>query len=120
MAYDREKIYEQALQAIEDNNLYFIDDVVAYIPITRKTFYEWWPTSSDECNNIKEALDNNRVSAKVKMRKKWEDSDNPTLQIGLMKLISTDEEAHRLNGTKQEHKLSGEVNIKPKQWTESE
>ena len=38
------------------------------------------------------------------MRKKWYKSDNPTLQIGLMKLISDDDEAHRLNGTKREIK----------------
>ncbi len=36
--------------------------------------------------------------------------------MGLMKLIGTDEEAHRLNGTKTETKHSGEVNIKPKEW----
>lgn len=116
--YDKDKIYEQALKAIEDNSLYFIEDVIAYIPISKPTFYDYFKVDSNEFNNIKEALDNNRINTKVKMRKKWEDSDNATLQIGLMKLISTDEEAHRLNGTKQEHKLSGEVNIKPKEWTE--
>jgi hypothetical protein len=41
---------------------------------------------------------------KVSMRDKWYHSDNATLQIGLMKLISEDNEAHRLNGTKQEIK----------------
>lgn len=118
MAYnDVEKIYAKALSVIKEHSLYFIEDVVAYLPISKPTFYEYFKVDSDEFNEIKEALDNNRVNTKVKMRKKWEESDNATLQIGLMKLISTDEEAHRLNGTKQEHKLSGEVNIKPKTWT---
>jgi hypothetical protein len=38
------------------------------------------------------------------MRSKWYKSDAPALQIALMKIISTDEEAHRLNGSKQEIK----------------
>jgi len=118
MAYDKDKIYKQALEQIKKHNLYFIEDVVAYLPISKPTFYDYFKVDSNEFNDIKEALDNNRVNTKVKMRKKWEESDNPTLQIGLMKLISTDEEAHRLNGTKQEHKLSGDVNINPKKWTE--
>jgi hypothetical protein len=118
MAYDREEIYNTAIKAIEENNLYFLEDVIAYITCGRSWFYENFKDGMDKMDNIKEALEVNRVNTKVKMRKKWEDSENATLQIGLMKLISTDEEAHRLNGTKQEHKLSGEVNIKPKQWTE--
>jgi len=120
MAYDKDKIYKQALKAIEENNLFFIEDVVAYLPCRKQTFYDFFPIDSYEMDIIKESLNQNRINTKVKMRKKWEESDNPTLQIGLMKIISTDEEAHRLNGTKQEHKLSGEVNINPKKWTESE
>lgn len=44
------------------------------------------------------------------MYNKWFKSENPTLQIGLMKLISTEEEAHRLNGTSQkiDHTTKGE------------
>jgi len=38
----------------------------------------------------------NKVAQKVKMRKKWGDSDNATLQMALMKLISTDDERKRL------------------------
>ena len=36
-------------------------------------------------------------------------SDNPTLQLALMKIIGTKDEAHRLNGTKQEIKQTGEI-----------
>ena len=116
MAYDKVEIYDKAIKAIKDNVLYFIEDVVAYLPCDKTTFYRFFEVKSNEYNNIKEALEDNRVNTKVKMRKKWEDSENATLQMGLMKLIGTDEEAHRLNGTKTETKHSGEVNIKPKEW----
>ena len=52
---------------------------------------------------------------KISMRTKWYESDNATLQIGLMKLIADDDEAHRLNGTKREVKhdtTDKEINIK--------
>jgi len=104
MAYDRKKIFKQALKEIEENKLFFIEDLAAYIPIAKKTIYEWWPIDSNESNAIKEALDKNKTEIKVSMRNKWYKSDNPTLQMGLMKLIGTDEEAHRLNGSKQEIK----------------
>jgi len=104
MAYDRKKIFKQALKEIEEKKLFFIEDLAAYIPIAKKTIYEWWPIDSNESNAIKEALDKNKTEIKVSMRNKWYKSDNPTLQMGLMKLIGTDEEAHRLNGSKQEIK----------------
>ena len=49
------------------------------------------------------------------MLSKWYKSDAPALQIALMKIISTDEEAHRLNGSKQEVKT--DVSIKDNKLT---
>jgi hypothetical protein len=49
-------------------------------------------------DNIKSALEKNRVSMKSNMRKKWYKSDNPTLQVALMKLIANEDEAARLSG----------------------
>ena len=100
MAYDKKKLYKQALQVIEKNKLFFIEDVVAYIPCSKPTLYELFPIDSNELNTIKDALDKNKTEIKVSMRSKWYKSDNPTLQMGLMKLIGTEEEADRLNGTR--------------------
>lgn len=102
MAYDTETLLKTALEAIEKNKLFFVEDVVAYLPCTKATFYDHFPVESDELNLIKEALNQNRVEIKVSMRSKWFKSDNPTLQVALMKIIATDEEAHRLNGSRQE------------------
>ena len=99
--YKTEDIKKQSLDAIKKNNLIFVGDIFAYTLFVKKTFYEHKLHESDD---IKSALDKNRVSMKVSMRDKWYHSDNATLQIGLMKLISEDNEAHRLNGTKQEIK----------------
>jgi len=99
--YNTEEIRQEALKAIEENELLFIGDIPAYVGFSKRTIYDH---KLHECNDIKSALNKNRADMKVKMRKKWYESDNATLQIGLMKLISDDEEAHRLNGTKREIK----------------
>lgn len=108
MAYSKRKIYKQALQTIKDKKLFFIEDIVALLPCTKSTFYSFFNIDSDEMNTIKEALEVNKVEVKASMRKKWFDSENPSLQISLMKIIGTDEEAHRLNGSKQETTLKGD------------
>ena len=48
MAYDKGKIFEQAKEAIAKNNLFFIEDIVAFLPISKKTYYENFPLESDE------------------------------------------------------------------------
>jgi len=118
MGYDRNKIYKQALADAEEHELLFIEDVVSYLPCNKDTFYRFFPTGSDEYDEIKEVLDRNKTNKKVSMRKKWFESDNATLQVALMKIIATNEEAHRLNGTKQENKITGNININPKEWIE--
>ena len=107
MAYDRVKIFEQAKEVTVKNKLFFIEDVVAYLPIAKKTYYEYFPIDSDESNALKELLETNKTNVKVAMRSKWYKSDNPTLQVALMKIIATDDEAHRLNGSKSIVSLEG-------------
>lgn len=109
MAYDKNKIFEQAKELIEKNKLFFVEDIVALLPIARSTFWDYFPDKSDEMDTIKEMLDKNRVEVKSAMRSKWYKSDAPALQIALMKIISTDEEAHRLNGSRTESTNKTEI-----------
>lgn len=113
MAYDKEQLYKQSKEVIEIHNLFWIEDIIAFLRCSKPTFYDYFPVDSDELNYLKEELEKNRVSLKVKLRKKWEDSDNATLQMGLMKLISEDEERKRLSQTYQEH--SGKLEVSDKQ-----
>ena len=104
MSYDKNKIFEQAKTVAESKKLIWIEEVVAFLPISTTTFYEYFPAKSEESEAIKEIIANNRISLKAAMRKKWYDSENPTLQVSLMKLLGTEEETHRLNGSKTETK----------------
>jgi hypothetical protein len=94
MAYKTEELERLALEAIEKHKLFFIEDIVAYLPCTKPTFYEH---KLNESNAIKEALLEVRTNLKVSMRSKWFRSDNPTLQLALMKILSNDEELRKLS-----------------------
>ena len=97
MAYDRVKIFEQAKEMIVKHKLFFVDDIVAFLPCSKSTFYEFYPDGSDELDELKELLNVNRTTLKVSMRSKWYTSNAPALQMALMKLIATPEELKKLS-----------------------
>ena len=97
MAYDKQKIFDQAKEMIVKHKLFFIEDIVAFLPISKKTFYEYYPIDSNESNELKGMLETNRVELKVSMRSKWYKSNAPALQMALMKLIATPEELKKLS-----------------------
>jgi hypothetical protein len=97
MAYDRVKIFEQAKEMIVKHKLFFVEDIVSFLPCAKPTFYEFFPPESNELNELKELLETNRVSLKVSMRSKWYTSNAPALQMALMKLIASPEELKKLS-----------------------
>jgi hypothetical protein len=113
MAYDRNKIFEQAKEVIVKHKLFFIEDIVAFLPISKKTFYEYFPIDSNECNDLKGLMETQRTELKVKMRSKWYQSNAPALQMALMKLIASPEELKRLSMTytDNETKIQGGLNV---------
>lgn len=109
MAYDTKELEKMALKVIqEDSDVIYIEEVVAKMPCDKATFYRH---KCHECNDIKEALNQNRLSIKQKLRSKWKKSDNATLNIAVYKLAATQDELDRLNSSKQKIEHSGEVNI---------
>jgi len=58
MAYDKEQIYKQAEEQVKTNNLFYIEDIVAFLPISKTTFYEFYPAESYELNALKSLLKN--------------------------------------------------------------
>ncbi len=97
MAYDKQKIFEQAKEVTVKNKLFFIEDIVAFLPCDKTTFYRFFDINSNEYNELKELLETNRTELKVSMRSKWYKSNSPALQMALMKLIGNQEELRRLS-----------------------
>jgi hypothetical protein len=104
MPYDKKKLEKQSLEAIAKYKLFFIDDIISYLPCSRATFYNY---ALDKLDTIKDELTKQKTELKVAMRSKWYKSDNATLQMGLMKLVSTDEELRKLSMNHNEHTTNG-------------
>ena len=97
---DKKKIYKETFELIDKHKLIFIEDIVSFLPITKTTFYDYFKIESNEMDAIKGALNKNKIELKVSMRSKWYKSENPTLQMGLYKLLANEDELDRLNGNK--------------------
>ena len=97
---------KKCLQVIKKHRLVFIMDVVTFLPIGRSSFYTY---GLDKLDSIKDALEENKIDMKREMRSKWKESPAPALQLGLMKLLSSDDERRALSTsfmeTKQKHKV---------------
>ena len=108
MAYDKDELLKQAEVAIKEKKLHFIEDIIACLPCDKTTFYRKFQKDSNEYNDLKELLTQNRTEQKQKLRKKWSDSDNATLQLSLYKLIGTDEDRQKLSQSHLDIKSDGE------------
>jgi hypothetical protein len=102
--YDWVKMKEMAIEATEKHKLLFMTEVVCYLPCTYSAFFN---NKMNEDEDILQALADNRVKIKVKIRKRWEDSENVTAEIMLYKLTADEEELRRLSVTKSE--VTGEA-----------
>ncbi len=82
---------------IVKHKLFFIEDIVAFIPCSKNYFYDHFPVNSNEYDELKGMLEINRTELKVSMRSKWYKSNAPALQMALMKLIASPEELRKLS-----------------------
>ena len=96
--FDKEDLLKDSLKLIKRHKLCFVEDLIAFLPCCKKTFYN---KGLHELHEIKDAIHKQRISKKLSLRNKWEDSENATLQMGLYKLLANDDELERLNNSKQ-------------------
>ncbi len=105
--YNKNKIFEQAKEQINKNNLFFIEDIVAFLPCSRSTFYDFFPDGSDELDTIKDLLDDNKVKTKSSIRAKLWKSNKAAELLALYRLIATPEEHQKLNQSYIDHTSKG-------------
>ena len=109
MAYKKADMVRQSLTAIKENDLVFVDEIIAFVPFSEKTFYNH---KLQELQDIKKALNDNRIKIKAGLRKDWRTSKHPVLQIALYRLLATESEYDRLILQKVDHTSKGE-SVKP-------
>lgn len=111
MAYDKKKIYLQAEEAIKKNNLFFVEDIPAFLPCSRSTFYAFFPDGSDELDTLKSFLDDNKIKTKSSIRAKLWKSNKASELLALYRLIATPEEHQKLNQSYVDHTSKGKQMI---------
>ena len=94
MAYKKKDLEEQALKAIKKNKIARISYLIPHIECSEATFYNH---KLEQLESIKDALQAQRIARKTKLVKKWEDSENATLNIAAFKLLADEEELQRLS-----------------------
>ena len=109
---DKDKLKSKAIDVIVKNKLIFIEDICAMCGISKFTFYEKFPTDSNDYHELSKLLEENKIALKVGLRKKWYESDNATVQMALYKLCSTTEEHKRLQQNYIDH-TTNEKEITP-------
>lgn len=107
MAYDREELKRQALEIIDREEITTFNEIHLYMKAHRATLYTH---ELDKDDDIKKAIEGQKVAIKKKMRRNWRNSDNATLQIAEFKLLSSDDELARLNT----QKVNADVNLSHK------
>lgn len=112
MKRNTKKYEKELLKVIKDKKIAFFDHCFGFTSFSRATAYNH---SLDNLDSIKDAINQNRVTAKNYMLNKWIASDNPTLQISAMRLLSDTEEHKKLNQSYTDHTTNGKnINeIKP-------
>ena len=105
MAYKKADMIKQSLEAIKENDLVFVDEIIAFVPFSKATFYNH---DLDKLDSIKKALEDNRIKIKAGLRKEWRTSKHPVLQIALYRLLADEDEYDRLILQKVDHTSKGE------------
>lgn len=96
-AYEKAEMLKKALEVIPAEECVTMEEVILFLPCGKTTFYA---LGLNESNDIKDAIEAQKIAIKNKLRRNWRNSDNATLQIAEYKLISTDAELERLNTSK--------------------
>jgi len=103
MAYDRQKLYEEAKHLIVSMELVRDYQVYNELGIAESTFYDKFKSDSKEMETIKRLLSQNRSSIKRRLMKSFEDG-NSAEKIALFKLLANKEELDILQNQQVEHK----------------
>lgn len=96
--WNTKKMLEVALEEIaKDDNILFIEDVVAACGVSKATFYKYIPKDSEEYEQVWEKIKDNRVEVKKYIRLKLRLSGKAAELLSLYRMICTDEERKAIN-----------------------
>ena len=107
---------EEILKMINKHPIYSFKDIFVYYKgCSRATAYNH---GLDKLDSIKEAIYSNKRKGVTSLLAKWINSDNATLNIAAMRMISDDTERRKLNQQyiEQEHTVNDGIRIEFKKF----
>jgi hypothetical protein len=111
MKAEEKKIYDLSVEIIEGNrDIYFIKDLICFLPCEKTTFYVLFPEDSEKSESIKALLIANRIKTKIEIKNKLRNGDKAAELLALYKLIGDEDERKRLSMNYTEN-LNKEVTI---------
>lgn len=117
--YAKELELDYILAIVEREECRNIGELLLFLPYGRTTFYATHTEDSNSLNTIKEAINRVKVDKKRAMRKRWETSENPTLELAAFKLMADQDELEALSMTKNVNENTHTVNIPITEWLPS-
>ena len=106
--YNHDELVKLALAAIEKEECVTIDEMCLFLPCTLKTVYNH---KIPELQEIKDAINLQKVRVKKKMRRNWRNSENASLQIAEYKMLATQAEYDRLSTQNKVHTFNNKPSI---------
>ena len=88
----KDRILNEAIELIKSKKLIRHENVFNLLGISKQTYYNNFPSESEEHIELDNLLRYNRVINKIECHEKWRNSDVPTLQIAWYKLNADLEE----------------------------
>lgn len=94
---ENEILIKKALEIIPKENIHFLQDLWIALAITHETANN---RKLNKNEDIREAINSEKIRLKQKLRNKWANSNVPALQISLYRLLADDDEYARLSQNK--------------------
>ncbi len=101
MAYDKEEIKQRLITEIQNRKLVNIEQACVYADISKFTFYNFFPTKSNDYTDIKKELSKNRIVIKEGLMREFYNSKSAVERIFLFKLLANDDELSRVSTNKE-------------------
>lgn len=96
---DIEELYRKCIEAIDTNKLYRYADITLHIPLT---VAQLKASGILKRNGVIKSIETNKLRYKSFLRNKWKNSDNPTLNAMLYRMVADSEEFSRIATSKTE------------------
>lgn len=105
---DKYDLLEQALAICKKGGMVTLEDVIAFLPCCKSTFFNCFPSGSPEHEQIIDALNISKRKACVSIRGRLYNSDNPTALITVYKMLCTEEERNAISMSRTDITSKGE------------